>query len=58
MVQLSSTAQLCMPVNNQNHQVLFSNIGHFATNVNFHHVRIPVNLTTILNAPKLALQKI
>ena len=33
-------------------------MGHFATNVNFHHVRIPVNLTTIINTPKLALQKI
>ena len=58
MVQLSSAAQLGMLVNNQNHQVVFLNIGHFTTNVNLHHVRIPVTLNMILNAPKLALQKI
>ena len=52
------TAQLGMPVTNQNHQVIFSNLGHFATNVNFHHVRIPVNLTTIMETPKMAIQKI
>ena len=57
-MQLSSAAQLGMPITNQNHQVMISNIGHFATNVNFHHVRIPVNLTTIINTPKAALQKI
>ena len=58
MMQLSSAAQLGMPITNQNHQVIFSNIGHFATNVNFHHVRIPVNLTTIIDTPKAPLQKI
>ena len=58
MMQLSSAAQLGMPITNQNHQVIFSNIRHFDTNVNFHHVRIPVNLTTIINTPKAALQKI
>ena len=58
MMQLFSAAQLGVPITNQNHQVIFSNIGHFATNVKFHHVRIPVNQTTIFNAPKLALQKI
>ena len=58
MMQLSSAAQLGMPVTNQNHQVIFSNLGHFATNVNFHHVRIPVNLTTIMETPKMAINKI
>ena len=58
IMELSSAAQLAMPTSHQNHQVIFSNIGHFATNVNFHHVIIPVNQTTIFNAPKLALQKI
>ena len=43
---------------NQSHQVVFSNIEHFTTNVNFYHLRIPVNLTSIVNAPKLALLKI
>ena len=58
MMQLSSAAQLGMPITNQNYQVIFSNIGHFAMNVNFNNVRIPVNLTTILNTAKLALEKI
>ena len=55
---ISSAAQLGMPNTNQNHQVIFSNHVNFTTNVNFTHVRIPVNLTTILNTPKLALKKI
>ena len=33
-------------------------LGHFATNVNFYHVRIPVNLTAFVNTSRVALQKI
>ena len=41
----------------QNHQVVFKRIGHYATNVHYHHVRIPVDLSKIIETPTLALQK-
>jgi hypothetical protein len=44
--------------NMQNHQVVFKRIGNYATNVHYHHVRIPVNLSKIMDTPAEAMQHI
>jgi hypothetical protein len=36
------------------HQVASKRIGHYATDVHFHHVRIPVNLSKVIETPKKA----
>jgi hypothetical protein len=44
--------------NVQNHQVVFKRIGNYATNVHFHHIRIPVNLSKIIDTLTEAMQHI
>ena len=44
--------------NKQSHQVVFKRIGNYATNVHYHHIRIPVNLTKIISTPTEAMEHI
>jgi hypothetical protein len=44
--------------NLQNHQVLFKRIGNYATNVIYHHIRISVNLSKIIDTPTETMQHI
>jgi hypothetical protein len=56
--ELNIDSMCCKKVdrNVQNHQVVFKHIGNHATNVHYHHVRIPVNLSKILETPTVAMQ--
>jgi hypothetical protein len=40
----------------QTHQVVFKRIGHSATDIHFHYVRIPVNLSKIIQTPSKAME--
>jgi hypothetical protein len=42
----------------QNHQVLIKRIGNYATNVHYLHIRIPVNLSQIIDTPTEAMRHI
>jgi hypothetical protein len=53
---LTQCAVLKVDKNVQNHQVVFKRIGNYATNVHYHHVRIPVNLSKINETPTVAMQ--
>jgi hypothetical protein len=57
-----STSMQCAVIkinkNVQDHQVVFKGIGNYSTNVHYHHVRIPVNLSKIINTPTEAMQHI
>jgi hypothetical protein len=44
--------------NMQNQQVVFRRIENYAKNVHNHHVRIPVNLSKIIETPTKAMQHI
>jgi hypothetical protein len=44
--------------NVQSHQVVFKRIGHYATNVHYHHIRIPGNLSKIISTPTEAMEHI
>jgi hypothetical protein len=44
--------------NMQTHQVVFKRIGNYATNVHYHHIRIPVNLSKIISTPTEAMEHI
>ena len=41
-----------------NHQIIFSNIGTYATDVQFHHIHIPVQLGHLVQITKTAKQMI
>jgi hypothetical protein len=53
---LMQCAVITVDKNVQNHQVAFKRIGNYATNVHYHHVRIPVNLSKIIEMPTVAMQ--
>ena len=40
------------------HQVVFKRIGNYATDVHFHHIRIPVNLSKVIDTPAKAMETI
>jgi hypothetical protein len=42
--------------NVQNHGVVFKRIGNYSTNVHYDHVKIPVNLSKIIDTPTEAMQ--
>jgi hypothetical protein len=60
VILMTSTLMQCAVItvnkNVQNHQVVFKRIGNYAANGHYHHVRIPVNLSKILDSPTEALQ--
>ena len=41
-----------------NHQVIFKRIGNYATDVHFHHIQIPVNLSKVIDTPTKAMETI
>ncbi len=55
---LMQSAVIKINKNVQNHQVVFKRIGNYATNVHYHHVRMPVNLSKIIDTPTEAMQHI
>ena len=40
------------------HQVVFKRIGNYATDVHFHNIRIPVNLSTVIETPMKAMRQV
>jgi hypothetical protein len=58
MSTLMQCAVIKINKNMQNPQVVFKRIGNYAANVHYHHVRIPVNLSKIIDTPTEAMQHI
>jgi GTPase Era involved in 16S rRNA processing len=58
LLELTQSAVVRINKKDQTHQVVFKSIGHYATDVYFHHVRIPVNLSNVIETPKKAMQTI
>jgi hypothetical protein len=58
LVGMTQSAVIRINKMDQIHQVVFKRIGHYATDVLFHHVRILVNLSNVIETLRKAMQTI
>jgi hypothetical protein len=54
----SQSAEVRINKMDRTHRVVLKRIGHFLTDVHFHHVRIPVNLSKLIETPSKAMETI
>ena len=60
LIMSTSTQSAVLKIKQEgnSHQVVFKRIGNYATDVHFHHIRIPVNLSKVIETPTKAMETI